>query len=109
MPNETTDGDSYRVAVRSKGQVTLPRQVRAVLNIDEGDDVQFIVQSDGAVVVRGMHQIPADQAWFWTEEWQAGEKEASEQIAAGNMTVFQSGDEFLAHLDAAGDSATEDS
>jgi hypothetical protein len=41
-----------------------------------------------------------DQAWFWTEEWQAGEREADAQIAAGERTFFASGEELLAALEA---------
>ena len=26
-----------------------------------------------------------DQSWFWTEEWQAGEREADEDLAAGRI------------------------
>jgi len=29
-----------------------------------------------------------DQAWFWTEEWQAGEREAEADLAAGRYQVF---------------------
>jgi len=29
---------------------------------------------------------PAEQAWFWTREWQEGEREASEDIAAGRLS-----------------------
>lgn len=42
---------------------------------------------------------PADQAWFWTPEWQEGEREADEQIAAGQTTHFDSTEDFLAALD----------
>jgi hypothetical protein len=42
---------------------------------------------------------PADQAWFWTPEWQAGEREVDEAIAAGRTTFFGSAEEFLAALD----------
>lgn len=28
-----------------------------------------------------------DQEWFWTPEWQAGEREATAQIAAGDVEV----------------------
>jgi hypothetical protein len=41
----------------------------------------------------------ADQAWFWTPEWQAGEREADEAIAAGHTTYFGSAEEFLVALD----------
>ncbi len=39
-----------------------------------------------------------DQAWYWTEEWQAGERETDAQIAAGEGTIYDSGEEFLAPL-----------
>jgi hypothetical protein len=41
-----------------------------------------------------------DQAWFWTEDWQAGEREADDQIAAGHTTFHTSTDDFLAAMDA---------
>ena len=41
----------------------------------------------------------SDQAWFWTPEWQEGEREVDEAIAAGRTTYFDSADEFLAALD----------
>jgi hypothetical protein len=40
-----------------------------------------------------------DQAWFWTPEWQKGEREADADIAAGRTVRFESDEEFLAHLD----------
>jgi hypothetical protein len=40
-----------------------------------------------------------DQAWFWTPEWQAGEREADRNIRAGRTTYFDSDEEFLAALD----------
>jgi antitoxin PrlF len=72
-----------------KGQMTLPPEIRDHLRVREGDGVEFdIVEpgmtvEPGMVVVRGWHMIPADQAWFWAESWQAGERRASEDIAAG--------------------------
>lgn len=42
---------------------------------------------------------PKDQWWYWTGEWQAGERQISEDRAAGiRGPVFASGDEFLAAL-----------
>jgi hypothetical protein len=43
--------------------------------------------------------IPETQAWFWTPEWQDGEREVDEHIAAGRTTYFESTEEFLAALD----------
>ena len=42
--------------------------------------------------------IDADQAWFWTEEWQKGEREASEDIARGRARRSASAGEFLESL-----------
>lgn len=40
-----------------------------------------------------------DQAWFWTPEWQAGEQEADEDLAAGRGIVFKSEEEMDDYLD----------
>jgi len=83
--------------VRSRGQITLPREVREALHIGEGDDVAFVVEA-GQVTMRGLKSIPAEQAWFWSDRWQAGERTASEQLAAGEGTVFDDGAAFLDSL-----------
>jgi len=38
--------------VTSKGQVTIPKSVRDVLHIDAGDQVDFVVNDRGDVIVR---------------------------------------------------------
>ena len=43
--------------------------------------------------------IDPDQAWFWTPEWQAKEREADADLAAGRGTFYDSAEEFLADLD----------
>jgi hypothetical protein len=45
-------------------------------------------------------RIDPEQAWFWTREWQAKEREADEDRAAGRETIYQSDDEFLGALEA---------
>jgi AbrB family looped-hinge helix DNA binding protein len=86
-----------RAVVRSRGQITLPREIREALHVEEGDDVAFVVEA-GQVTMRGLKSVPAEQSWFWTDSWQAGEREASEQVAAGEGTVFDNGDAFLDSL-----------
>ena len=36
----------------SKGQVTIPKEVREVLHVDAGDRVQFFIRGDGVVELR---------------------------------------------------------
>lgn len=44
-------------------------------------------------------RIDAEQAWFWTCEWQRREREADEDLAAGRVTRYESDEQFLAALD----------
>lgn len=86
-----------RAVVRSKGQITLPKVVRDALHLREGDDVAFVLE-DGQVMMRGLRSVPTDQAWFWTQQWQDGEKQASRQLEAGEGAVFEHADAFLDSL-----------
>ncbi len=41
-----------------------------------------------------------DQAWFWTPEWQAGEKEASAEIEQGRLSrKLLNAQDIRQHLD----------
>jgi hypothetical protein len=40
-----------------------------------------------------------EQAWFWTDEWQAKEREAEADIKAGRVTRSESDEEFLRSLE----------
>ena len=91
-----------RVKVRPKAQLTLPEEIRRALHVGEGDEVEFAVHDDGTITIRGYVSIPTDQAWFFTPEWLAGEREADEDIAAGRGTVQESAEEMFAHLDGLG-------
>jgi bifunctional DNA-binding transcriptional regulator/antitoxin component of YhaV-PrlF toxin-antitoxin module len=43
--------------------------------------------------------IDPDQRWWWTEEWQQGEREAEEDIAKGRLSgPFHTAEELIAHL-----------
>lgn len=77
--------------------ITLPRGVREALHVDEGDDIAFVVEG-GQVTMQGLKSIPADQAWFWRDDWQAGERETSGQLARGEGAVFEDGAAFLDSL-----------
>ena len=40
-----------------------------------------------------------DQAWFWTESWQRGERRVDDYIMRGEFEEFDTMDEFLRSLD----------
>ncbi len=83
--------------VRPKGQITLPDAVRKAARLSEGDYLEVSVE-EGTIIMRPKKLIDADQAWFWTENWQKGEREASEDIARGRVRRSTSGDEFIESL-----------
>ncbi|MFE9934590.1 AbrB/MazE/SpoVT family DNA-binding domain-containing protein [Streptomyces sp. NPDC005533] len=90
---------TFQVSVRDKGQLTLPAGVREALGVSPGDELEFEITDTGVVEVHGLRKIRTDQAWFWTERWQAGEREASEDIAAGRTVRHEDVDSMFAHLD----------
>ena len=84
--------------VRAKGQVTIPREIRERAHLEEGDPVEVEMVPEG-ILLKPQKVIDATQAWFWTPGWQAGEREASLDIAEGRVEVFQSDADFLNSLD----------
>lgn len=51
------------------------------------------------VLKRPAH-VPKDEEWFWTEEWQAGEREVDEALARGEYKDFESVEDLIADLHA---------
>jgi antitoxin PrlF len=87
-----------RASVRRSWQITLPPEVREALRIEEGDELEFELVADGEVRLRGLKLIPADQAWFWTDSWQRGEQEATEDVRQGRTTKVDTVDEMFREL-----------
>jgi AbrB family looped-hinge helix DNA binding protein len=83
-----------RTTLRAKGQLTLPEEIRKAARLDEGDLLEAEITDEG-ILLRPQKVIEASQAWFWTPEWQAGEREADAQEVAGLGETFNSGEEFL--------------
>ncbi|MGH9185373.1 MAG: AbrB/MazE/SpoVT family DNA-binding domain-containing protein [Acidimicrobiales bacterium] len=86
-----------RTTLRAKGQVTLPEEIRNAARLEEGDLFEAELTADG-ILLRPQKVIDTTQAWFWTAEWQAGEREADADEAAGRGETFDSGEEFIEAL-----------
>lgn len=69
-------------------QVTIPAGVREALHIRVGAFVDFVVQK-GQVILKPKTMIDEEQAWFWTKEWQEGEREVEESIKKGRFKSFK--------------------
>ena len=70
------------IKIGFKRQITIPTQIFKQLSLKEGDFLEVKVEENGIRMVP-QKLIPKDQAWFWTEEWQEGEREAEEDIRSG--------------------------
>jgi len=42
--------------------------------------------------------LEKDQSWYWSEQWQAGERAAEADLAAGRYQDFETMEEFLRDL-----------
>jgi AbrB family looped-hinge helix DNA binding protein len=89
------------VGVQRRGVVALPTELRRRLHLEEpGAQVEITERGDGVIELRPALPVPADQAWFWTQRWQGREHEVDDHVAAGDLTLHDGTDAFLAHLDA---------
>jgi antitoxin PrlF len=86
-----------RTTLRAKGQLTLPDELRRAAHLEEGDLLEAEITADG-ILLRPQKIIDASQAWFWSPEWQAGERDAEADRDAGRVTTFASEKEFVDEL-----------
>ncbi|MFZ5851911.1 MAG: AbrB/MazE/SpoVT family DNA-binding domain-containing protein [Actinomycetota bacterium] len=88
------------VGVQRRGVIALPAELRQRLHLDEpGAQLEITERPDGVLELRPALPVPADQAWFWTEQWQRREREVDEHVTAGRVDVYEGAEDFLAHLD----------
>jgi len=81
-------------------QVSIPKEIRDKIRIEQGDFIE-VSERDGEIVMTPKKLIDADQAWFWTPEWQRSEREADEDIKAGRVSgPFKTIEELKKHLGA---------
>jgi len=90
--------DMVSAHLRARGQITIPSEIRKAAHLEEGDVVEMEVTEDG-ILLRPVKDRDPDQWWFWTPEWQAGERRASADIKAGRTVRYESDEEFLAALE----------
>jgi antitoxin MazE len=84
--------------IREKAQITIPKEIVKAMNLKTGDHIEFGVV-DGNIVMKPVLVIPREQAWFYTEEWQNGERKADADIKHGRITGELDASQAKAHLD----------
>ncbi|MDO8615963.1 MAG: AbrB/MazE/SpoVT family DNA-binding domain-containing protein [Dehalococcoidia bacterium] len=79
-------------------QVSIPKEVREALGLQEGDYVE-VQERDGEIVMVPKRLIDAGQAWFWAPDWQKGERDVDDELRAGKTAgPFKSVEEMKKHF-----------
>jgi bifunctional DNA-binding transcriptional regulator/antitoxin component of YhaV-PrlF toxin-antitoxin module len=87
------------LTLQGRGLLALPADLRRRHRLDEpGAQVEIVERDDGIIELRPHTAVPAAQDWFWTERWQAMEREVDEHVSGGEVTTHETGDDFLGHL-----------
>jgi antitoxin MazE len=89
------------LAMQARGVVTIPADIRRRLHADQpGAQLRLEETREGVYELTAVAPVPAEQAWFWSERWQAMEHAAEAAFAAGDTKVFHDLDSFISDLDA---------
>ena len=83
-------------------KVTIPARLRKAANLRAGDPLTFEVTPEGILIRPGEgEERDPDQWWFWTEAWQAKEREVDARLRdPTRQRRARSSEEFLAELEA---------
>ncbi len=63
---------------------------------------------DDELVLRPQKLIDKSQAWFWTEGWQAAERQAEDDIRSGRDHEFADAEKAIAYLHQRAGNAAEE-
>ncbi len=86
------------IKIRKKYQITLPAAIREAAGVYEGDFLTAEVRDDRTILLRPSRLVDADEAFFYTPEWQAAEREADEDVRLGRLSEPMSAEETIAEL-----------
>ncbi len=83
--------------IGEKFRVTLPARVRKQFRLEIGDPLEIIVTGE-AILLKPKKLIDASQQYFWTPEWQARERQVTEDYRKGRYKAAKDTEEFFRKL-----------
>jgi len=86
------------ILMKSNVTLTISKEVCIALQLEDKGEIFEMIVEDGRIVLEPKSLIPEGEEWYWTEEWQTGEREASEDIKAGRISSFNSLENLLKDL-----------
>jgi AbrB family looped-hinge helix DNA binding protein len=90
--------DMPTVKVGPRHQITIPQKVFEALKLRVGDFLDVRVEGHKLSLIP-KQLVPKSDAWFYSKEWQQGEKEVDEALKKGEVVgPFDDIDEALKAL-----------
>lgn len=87
------------VQIRGHGQITIPKKIREMYNLQEGD-ILVIERHEDGILMQPRKLLDPTQTWFWTKEWQEKERLADEDIKDGRVSgPFKGVEELREHVE----------
>jgi len=84
---------SSLVKLRSRAQITLPKEAVKELNLKEGDNLSIEVNK-GKVIITPVAVIPKDELWAWSPKIRSSIKKGREEAQKGNLNQYNSVEEL---------------
>ena len=79
-------------------QITIPAALRKRLHIRVGSLLGFCLENN-AVVIKPQTMVDEEQTWFWSKQWQEGEKEVDQAKKKNHTRAFTSLAEMRRHFE----------
>lgn len=74
-------------------QVTLPKYVRELLDLHEGELVSFEMTKNGKLTLTPLEVRDKEQAYYWAPKWQKSVAQSMEEYKKGEGKVYKSVEE----------------
>ena len=91
---------SSLVKLRSRAQVTLPKETVKKLNLKEGDTLSIEVD-EGKVIITPVAVIPKDELWAWSPKIRGAIEEGKQEAKSGNLKEYATVEELWNDLNVA--------
>lgn len=80
------------------GRITLPNSLRRKAGLTAGDLLQVEITADGCILLTPVVAVKRSQVYFWTKRWQAGEREAEEDLRNKRYETFTDIEDMISDL-----------
>jgi antitoxin MazE len=88
------------IKLRSRAQVTLPKEAVETLKLKEGDNLSVEV-ANGRVILTPVAVIPRDELWVWSSKMRGAIEKSRIEAIEGNLKEYDSVEELWQDLQVA--------